>query len=341
MKCISPESVDGMSKSSGSSACSDFMEPSTRISRLTTLGFDALSVVMRHDPNAIRYDVISRLRKAKLLSGKDRLVGILSAAEIRELDPPGANPGRPGVLDDESSIMELMGVYLPDKREVIVYDKMCEIVAAGLDLDVESLKRVVAAHEVAHAVTHLGKDDEERIWHSFDDAREEDKELFAQIYPLFYFRKVRDRKALSVFRKLADHQDDVYNVWRKYERSEVGEVNDLLMEKRLERAADGDLDSEDEHLGLGFDGMETLVLTRWMEKAQQMIQSAMTAGRIDEKGLDFLRGQIRFCAGTIREDLGPGSPNYFRERHDYLQADLAKLRRSLKKMADSVDVGEL
>jgi hypothetical protein len=86
--------------------------------------------------------------------------------------------------------------------------------------------------------------------------------------------------------------------------------------------------------------METLVLTRWMEKAQQMIQSAMTAGRIDKKDLDFLRGQIRFCAGTIREDLGPGSPNYFRERHDYLQADLASLRQSLNKMADSVDVGE-
>jgi len=341
MKYISPESMDGMRKLSGLSACSDFTEPSTRISRLTTLGFDALSVVMRHDVDAIRYEVIPRLRKAKLLPDRDRLMSILSEAEVRELDLPAADPGRPGVLDDRSSITELMGVYLPDKREVIVYDKMCEIVAAGLDLDVESLKRVVAAHEVAHAVTHLGKDDEERIWHSFDDAREEDKELFAQIYPLFYFRKVRDRKALSVFRKLADHQDDVYNVWRKYERSEVSEVNDLLMEKRLERAADSDLDSEDEHLGLGFDGMETLVLTRWMEKAQQMNQSAMTAGRIDEKDLDFLRGQIRFCAGTIREDLGPGSPNYFRERHDYLRADLAKLRRSLKKMADSVDVGEL
>jgi phage terminase Nu1 subunit (DNA packaging protein) len=341
MKYISPESMDGMRKLSGLSACSDFTEPSTRISRLTTLGFDALSVVMRHDVDAIRYEVIPRLRKAKLLPDRERLMNILSEAEVRELNLPATDPGRPGVLDDRSSITELMGVYLPDKREVIVYDKMCEIVAAGLDLDVESLKRVVAAHEVAHAVTHLGKDDEEMIWHSFDDAREEDKELFAQIYPLLYFRKVRDRKALSVFRKLADHQDDVYNVWRKYERSEVSEVNDLLMEKRLERAADSDLDSEDEHLGLGFDGMETLVLTRWMEKAQQMNQSAMTAGRIDEKDLDFLRGQIRFCAGTIREDLGPGSPNYFRERHDYLQADLAKLRRSLKKMADSVDVGEL
>jgi hypothetical protein len=87
--------------------------------------------------------------------------------------------------------------------------------------------------------------------------------------------------------------------------------------------------------------METLVLTRWMARAQQMmIRSAMTAGRIDKKDLDFLRGLIRFCVDTIRKDLGPGSPSYFRERYDYLQADLASLRRSLRKMADSVSVGE-
>ena len=84
MKCISPESVDGMRKSPGLSVCSDFMEPSTCISRLTTLGFDALSVVMRHDPNAIRYDVISRLRKAKLLSGMDRLRNITDTVLVAD-----------------------------------------------------------------------------------------------------------------------------------------------------------------------------------------------------------------------------------------------------------------
>jgi hypothetical protein len=114
----------------------------------------------------------------------------------------------------------------------------------------------------------------------------------------------------------------------------------MLMEKRLEKASHAALRTEDGPYGLANDGIETLVLTRWMEKAQQKIRSAVTTGRIDKKDLDFLRGQIRFCAGTIREDLGPGSPNYFRERHDYLQADLSSLRRSLNKMADSVDVEE-
>jgi hypothetical protein len=284
--------------------------------------------------------VIPRLRKAKLLPDRDRLMSILSEAEVRGLELPVADPGRPGVLDHKSSITELMGVYLPDKREIIVYDKMCEIVAARLDLDVETLKRVVAAHEVAHAVTHLGKDEKSRIWRFFGDAREEDKELFAQIYPLFYFREVKDRKGMDAFRKLAKHQDDLYNSWRRYEHSDLEEVNAMLMEKRLEKASHAALRTEEGLSGLVNEGMETLVLTQWMEKAQQNIQSAMTAGRISKKDIDFLRGQIRFCASAIREDLGPGSPNYFRERHDYLQADLASLRRSLNKMADSVGVVE-
>jgi len=331
----SHEEVDGMKKPSGSNAGDDFRGPCTRISSLTTLRFDTTSVAMRHDMDTIRYDVMPRLRKAGLLPSRDKLKGILPASEVRDPDPPAEGWGKPGVLDGGSSIVELMGVYLPDRREVIVYDKMCKIVAARLDLDVEPLKRVVAAHEVAHAVTHLGKDEKGRIWYFFDKALTEDKELFAQIYSLFHFRKARDRQALGVFLKLADYQDDIYNLWRKYEHSDIEDVNDMLMEKRLEKA---DSDSEEGPFGLAWDGMETLVLSRWMERAQQTIRSAMRAGRIDKKDLDFLRGLIRFCAGTIREDLGPGSENYLRERYEYMQSDLASLKRSFNKMMGSARV---
>jgi len=331
----SHEEVDGMKEPSGSNAGDDFRGPCTRISRLTTLRFDAPSVAMRHDMDAIRYDVMPRLRKAGLLPSRGKLKGILSASEVRDLDPPAEDPGKPGALDGGSSIVELMGVYLPDRREVIVYDKMCKIVAAGLGLDVEPLKRVVAAHEVAHAVTHLGKDEKDRIWYFFDKALTEDKELFAQIYPLFHFRKVRDKQALGVFLKLADHQDDIYNLWRKHEHSDIEDVNDMLMEKRLDKA---DSNSEEGPFGLAWDGMETLVLTRWMERAQetiQSIQSRTAAGRIDKKDLEYLRGLIRFCADTIRKDLGPGSETYLKERYEYMQSDLASLKRSFTKMMRS------
>jgi len=324
-----------MRKPTGYNAGKDFRKPCSHVSQLTTLEFDRFQVVMRHDSNSIKYDFISRLRKANLLPGRDELIGVLSAAEMLELDLPASGRRRPGKVDNESSIIELMGVYAPDRKEVVVYDKMCKIVAAGLKLDAETLKRVVAAHEVAHAVTHLGKDEKDRIWYYFDEALEEDTELFAQIYPLFYFRKVKDKQALSVFLKLADHQDDIYNQWRKYEHSDIEDVNDMLMEKRLERADDAYLDTDEGSDMLAFDGMETIVLTQWMKKVRVMIQSSMTTGRIDKKDLDHLKGVIRFCASTIKNDLGPKSKNYLKERYVYLQTDIALLRRSFDAMLDS------
>ena len=46
---------------------------------------------------------------------------------------------------------------------------------------------------------------------------------------------------------------------------------------------------------------------------------------------------IRFCADTIRKDLGPGSPHYLQERYEFLQSDLSSLKRSFNKMTESVE----
>ena len=89
---------------------------------------------------------------------------------------------------------------------------------------------------------------------------------------------------------------------------------------------------------LAFDGMETIVLTQWMKKARVMIHSSMTTGRIDKKDLDHLKGVIRFCASTIKKDLGPKSRNYLKERYEYMQSDLTSLRRSFAKMKHSTKV---
>lgn len=112
------------------------------------------------------------------------------------------------------------------------------------------------------------------------------------------------------------------------------------MKKRLERADYPDSDAEEGSFILAFDGMESIVHARWMEKAQEMIQSRMTAGRIDKKDLNYLEGLIRFCANTIRKDLGPKNQNYLQERYEYMQSDLSSLRRSFTKMRHSTQVVE-
>ena len=101
------------------------------------------------------------------------------------------------------------------------------------------------------------------------------------------------------------------------------------------KAGNVDLDGKDEYFGLGFDGMETLVLTEWMERAQQMIQARAREGHIDGKELDYLRELVGLCASVIRNDLGPGSRNYIKERYDHLRSDLASLKKSLKAMLES------
>jgi len=128
------------------------------------------------------------------------------------------------------------------------------------------------------------------------------------------------------------------SLWRKYEDWKVEDMNDMLTEKRLERAEDAFLEADGASQALTHDGTETLVLINWIEKAQRMIQMRMTAGRINGKDLDYLKGLMRFCADAIRKDLGPGSSGYFKERCDYIQSELASLKRSFKKMMESTEV---
>jgi hypothetical protein len=101
------------------------------------------------------------------------------------------------------------------------------------------------------------------------------------------------------------------------------------------KAGNVGLNDRDEYLDLGFDGMETLVLTEWMERAQQMIRARAREGHIDGKELDYLTGLVRLCTSVIRNDLGPGSQNYIKERYDHLRSDLTSLKKSLNAMLDS------
>jgi len=83
------------------------------------------------------------------------------------------------------------------------------------------------------------------------------------------------------------------------------------------------------------DGMKALILAGCLEMARQIIDGGTMAGRIEKKDLDFLEGLMRFCASAVREDLGPATQNFSKDRYVYLQTDLASLRRSFDAMLDS------
>ena len=153
-------------------------------------------------------------------------------------------------------------------------------------------------------------------------------------------RKDQVQQSISSLEQQSGMEKMILASRRKSEHTDIEDANDILMEKRLVRAENAYSDNDEGSDILAFDGMETIVLTQWMKKARVMIQSSMTTGRIDKNDLDHLKGVIRFCASTIKKDLGPGSQNYLKERYKFMQTDLASLRWSFTKMRHSTEVVE-
>jgi len=70
------------------------------------------------------------------------------------------------------SVFDLLGVYQPAQKKIVVYRYMCEIVANQLGIDPQILQRIVHAHERAHFVTHRGIDQTGNEWPQFELADE-------------------------------------------------------------------------------------------------------------------------------------------------------------------------
>ena len=112
---------------------------------------------------------------------------------------------------------DILGRYYPgDLSLIVIYTRMCRLVAGSLETNSESLMRVVLAHEAAHAVTHLGREKDGRIWDDFSEADKNDKEKFAQAYALAHFKDKGLVYLEEIFNALSHGQSDEYNAWREY-----------------------------------------------------------------------------------------------------------------------------
>ncbi len=161
----------------------------------------------------------------------------------------------PRTFPETLSVADIFGEYDPDKRQITIYTKMIQFAVETMgdkDIDFDSLKNVILFHEVTHAVTHIGKDEENRIWGNFKSAPSDDKELFAQIYPYYLFKNVdtlftarkpeeeKTKKALGyvfskffyVFSQLCKHQDVRYNLWLRLKGLSLDEINQALRNAR-------------------------------------------------------------------------------------------------------------
>jgi hypothetical protein len=138
----------------------------------------------------------------------------------------------------DKSITDLLGDYLPEERKIIIYKKVCESTAELLGIPHQVLEYLVALHEISHAVTHLGEEGftgSGIIWEFYPHADLWDRELFAQIYPLFHLVKNKEQEALDAFKVLSRNQLAIYNSWQIYQHIPLREINKLLSLTRLKR----------------------------------------------------------------------------------------------------------
>jgi hypothetical protein len=205
------------------------------VSSLANLVFDSKHVSMYHDAETLKAEYVDDLRRANLIPPREKLEPIFSGEDLEELGldeldrdkiaekPKRVGPGRP--------VVDLLGEYSSSDRTIIIYDKMCLLVGSALKINPSVLRRVVAAHEVSHAVTHMGRHEGE-IWKEFADADRMDKELLAQAYCLFYLKKMKDTAALRAFYKMARHQDFIYNTWKTLADEDIEVVNEAHLRAR-------------------------------------------------------------------------------------------------------------
>jgi hypothetical protein len=88
-----------------------------------------------------------------------------------------------------------LGAYFFRVPEVHLYWMVIGLVAGVLGISVESLTVVVAAHELAHAYTHLGRDIDGKRWDTEEFARADLNivEGIAQFYTEVVSRKLEPR----------------------------------------------------------------------------------------------------------------------------------------------------
>lgn len=118
--------------------------------------------------------------------------------------------GHPHLTEHGIDILDLLGLYEARPYRVVLFPDLIEECAGRLCVDARDLTEVVLVHELAHAVTHRGRDLDEADWAAFDVAPAADVELYAQLYTAKHLEKRGPAGALAAMKRLAVRQRRIY-----------------------------------------------------------------------------------------------------------------------------------
>ena len=134
----------------------------------------------------------------------------------------------------------LLADYDPTTATVNLYERMLSWTAQTLDLPQRDIENVVLLHEVVHAVSHLGRDLDGRIWSDF--AMPSPRELnfrpsrthenLAQYFTHRLIEQLYDDGLQRAFDSLTDNQPLEYRAWRDMRSEPIEQVRRLLLRAR-------------------------------------------------------------------------------------------------------------
>jgi len=137
--------------------------------------------------------------------------------EMEDIDKNGEFKNHDFERTDTISIEELLGCYVPNQRQIIIYDRGIEWCAKRNGFDKNSLENVVIIHELAHWITHLVPGVTTRNWDLdlFNRTETNVHEGFAQLLTWWVAEKV-GKEFKDTFEKLNRNQSSAYHVFEQF-----------------------------------------------------------------------------------------------------------------------------
>jgi hypothetical protein len=134
----------------------------------------------------------------------------------------------------------LLGNYDPEIGRVSLFSEAIDECAAKLALRARHVASVTLIHETVHALMHLGRDLDRRIWAEFSLPRA-DKPLFepsafhesvAQYFTHVHIQRLRDPALQNAFEAMTDRQHPAYRSWRSLRKLPLEDVRSWFLSVR-------------------------------------------------------------------------------------------------------------
>ncbi|MEO8383029.1 MAG: ParA family protein [Acidobacteriota bacterium] len=169
------------------------------------------------------------------------------ATSRREEDHPKRGPrmALPRVVSDRLAsrslvITGLLGDYQSTSGKVVLYDEAIELCADKLSLRPRHVGSVTLIHETIHALTHLGRDLDGRMWRDFhlpaaDGPLFEPSpfhEALAQYFTHRHLVELRDAALLHAFEAMSARSTSVYRAWERLRHVAAEDVRSWFMSVR-------------------------------------------------------------------------------------------------------------